>query len=129
FLGDEALQKLHVLVVDLRRAFAGERAYFAPAPERAAGRDIGDIEFGGAFLRHDQSSPPSSSPSIKSSPSRPSRRARRRSSRSRRARIGEGSSSSCSTRMVLKRITSSLIFKRRSSSCTAAAGQSRFKSE
>ena len=40
-LRNVALQQLHVLVVDLRRLIAGERAGLAPAVEGAARRDFG----------------------------------------------------------------------------------------
>src|SRR4051794_14555079 len=90
-LGDVALQELHVLVVDLRRVGAGERAYLAAAEERAAGatgaagggRSV--LRFDGGFVGHQKA------PSLAGKSSRRSR------SRSRRARIGESSSSSSST--------------------------------
>src|SRR6185436_1688914 len=41
-LGDVTLQELHVLVVDLRRVGAGERAGLAAAEERTAGRKLGE---------------------------------------------------------------------------------------
>src|SRR5262249_46844183 len=42
---DVALQHLHVLVVDRRRVGAGERANLAPAAERAARGQVGDVDF------------------------------------------------------------------------------------
>src|SRR6185436_7965477 len=44
-LRDVALEELHVLVVDRRRVGAGERANLAPAAERAARRQVGDVDF------------------------------------------------------------------------------------
>src|SRR5581483_7807222 len=50
-LGDVAAEQPHVLVVDLRRLIARERAGLAPAMERAARRDGGDLGHGSALLR------------------------------------------------------------------------------
>src|SRR5690606_23746644 len=44
-LGNEALEQLHVLVVDLRRVRTGERAGLAPAVERAADGQLTDADF------------------------------------------------------------------------------------
>src|SRR5687767_2218396 len=55
-LGDVALQKLHVLIVDLRSVGAGERADLAAAEERAAlatrGGAGGGSRGGGGFVSH-----------------------------------------------------------------------------
>ena len=44
-LRDVALEKFHVLVVDRRSIGARERADLAPAAERAARRQVGDVDF------------------------------------------------------------------------------------
>src|SRR5947209_6297950 len=119
-LGDVALQELDVLVVDLRRAGARERADLAAAEEGTAGA-AGAASGGGVvdcgFVGHQKV------PSLAGKSSRRSR------SRSRRARIGESSSSSSSTRTVRYRRTSSLMLSWRSISFTASAGLSMAKRE
>src|ERR1043166_2693600 len=95
--GHEALEQADVLVVDLRRILAGERAALAAAEKRTGHRDY--------------------------SPSRSRRRLPR--SRSCLRIITDGPLSSSSTRTVMKRMTSSLIAVWRSSSATTPAGASR----
>src|SRR5216683_2898342 len=123
-LRDEALQKAHVLVVDLRRIGAGERAALAAARE-------------GTALGAHSSSPTAATGAMASSPKRGrSRRGGRSPQRSPRSPPGrsdfsalrsmmaEGPSSSASTRTVRKRMMSSLIDIVRSISFTAADGAS-----
>src|SRR5690606_24253171 len=76
-LGDEPLQKLDVLVVDLRRVRSGEGAGLAPPEERAAGRRAAAAHDTGGH----SSSPASSSASLPAAGAPRSRRGR--SSRSR----------------------------------------------
>src|SRR5690606_20938798 len=128
------LQKLDVLVVDLRCVCAGERARLATAMERTTGRDLIDIN-------HDYAPSPASlsrgrrGPRSPRSPrSKPPSRRRGRSSpsrsrrSSRRVSMADWPSSCSSTRTVRKRRTSSLIRIWRSISATAAAGASMFTS-
>src|SRR6201991_1924736 len=67
-LGNVALQETHVLVVDLGRVGAGERAGLAAAVERAPGRDLVDVDHYSAPPskpsrgRRGPRSPPSRSP-------------------------------------------------------------------
>src|SRR5690606_18448810 len=140
FLGDVALEQLYVLVVQRRRVGAGERAYLAPAAERAARGQVGDVDLllchVGCSYRSPRSgrgprggrSPKSRggrSPKPRSRPpppKPPSSSRRLRSSRSLRATTGEGSSLSLSTFTVRKRRTSSLMRWRRSNSWIASPG-------
>src|SRR5437764_5573797 len=124
-LGNEALQQSYVLVVDLGRVGAGERAALAAARE-------------GTALGAHSSSPAGTAATGASSPKRGrSRRGGRslqpprsgrspgRSERSLlRCMMADGPSSSASTRTVRKRMMSSLIDIVRSSSFTAADGAS-----
>src|SRR3984957_18956541 len=100
-LGDEALQQLHVLVVDLRRVGAGEGTGLPPAEKRAALC----------------SSLTQNAPSVATAASPSGFR-----SASRRALL-ELDCSNWSTFTVMKRSTSSLIRIWRSSSWTALAGE------
>src|SRR5882672_9503841 len=125
-LRDEALQKAHVLVVDLGRIGAGERAALAAARE------------GTALGAH--SSSPGTMAATGAPPSSPKRGRSRRGGRSPqrsprsppgrsafsalRIMMAEGPSSSASTRTVRKRMMSSLIDIVRSISFTAADGAS-----
>src|SRR5579885_993599 len=59
-LGDEALQQLHVLVVDLRRVGAGEGAGFAAAKEGAPGAAHGAPTGGRGFAMVAHASAPAS---------------------------------------------------------------------
>src|SRR3954451_955634 len=141
-LGNVALQKTHVLVVDLRGIGAGERAGLAAAMERAPGRDLVDVDHYSAPPskpsrgRRGPRSPPSRSPNERGprSPRSPKLRAGRsprsrspkppRSERSSRFCImAEGPSSCASTLMVRKRSTSSYRPICRSISLSAAGGQ------
>src|SRR5262245_10776479 len=125
-LRNVTLQKLHILIVDLRRLIARERAGLAPAVEGAPRRALGHT--------HQSSSPVSGAPATSISPiaagasrapkSRSRSRSRRgprrsprsnrsprsprpsRSSRSARRIIGDGPASCSSTLTVRKRITS-----------------------
>eukprot|EP00475_Leptophrys_vorax_P024379 TRINITY_DN33646_c0_g1_i7.p1 TRINITY_DN33646_c0_g1~~TRINITY_DN33646_c0_g1_i7.p1 ORF type:complete len:264 (+),score=-38.26 TRINITY_DN33646_c0_g1_i7:56-847(+) len=143
-LGDVALQQTHVLVVDLGRVGARERAGLATTVERAPGRDLVDVDHYSAPPskpsrgRRGPRSPPSRSPNERGprSPRSPKLRAGRsprsrspkppRSERSSRFCIMADAPSSCaSTLMVRKRSTSSDRPIWRSISLRAAGGQVR----
>src|SRR5262249_16832481 len=125
-LRDEALQQSHILVVDLGRIGARERAALALTGE---GTTLG---------AHSSSpGPGGSASSPKRGRSRRGPRSPQRSPRSPpgrsdlsalRCMTAEGPSSSSSTRTVRKRMMSSLIDIVRSSSFTAAGGASRLRS-
>src|SRR5438552_15444588 len=118
-LGDEALQELHVLVVDCRRVIARERAAFATTEEGAPCRPALTLSHQLDSLSKEKSI------SSKPRPPRPPKPRPPRSSRLLPAFImAEGPSSCFSTRTVMKRMTSSLIDIWRSISAIAAGGAS-----
>src|SRR4029079_13415835 len=112
-LRDEALEQAHVLVIDLRRVLAREGAGLAAAEKRAG-------HYSTSSSRARKLGRSSRSPRSPRSPRGPRSR-----SLSPRRIIADGPFSSSSTRMLRKRITSSLMFDWRSSSAIAAAGASR----
>src|SRR5262245_14183185 len=134
-LGDVALQQPHVLVVDLGRTLAGERAALAAPEERPPCRLclhghqlLPSLPLPLAASRGGRGGRGPRSPKSRGarSPKRPPPPSPSRSSRPRERIIADGPSSSSTTRTVRKRSTSSLIDCWRSTSSSVAEGASMF---